>query len=237
MSPLERQLLDLQARLEADPYFADIPVFILRPRAQEGAAQIQTRIDQALTGLVKKAGKAGAAVTLLMPTGDTDKPNVPGPQLRFTYTARVQEIIAINFGPQGTQKSAEEIALAVLQLCHLCQFNGANVLYADPATLTPSLDADPKLTYDVRFLAQGGLPKPLKVALPIITVVGDTATVACATAGAAIYTTTDDSYPSPLNPAASLYAAPLVPGPCTVRACAFLAGYQQSDVHQAAVAA
>jgi len=237
MSPLERQLLDLQARLEADPYFVDIPVFVLRPRAQEGAAQIQTRIDQALSGLTKKGGKTGAAVTLLMPTGDTDKPNVPGPQLRFVYTARVQEIIAVNFGPQGTQKSAEEIALAVLQLCHLCQLNGANVLFADPATLTPSLDADPKLTYDVRLAAQGGLPKPAKVALPIISVSAGTATVTCGTAGAAIYTTTDDSYPSPLNPAASLYTAPFVPGPCTVRATAFLAPLQQSDCHQAQVSA
>lgn len=235
MTTLERQLLDIAARLVADPFFVDIPVHVLRPRAEQSAAQIQTRIDQALAGLEKKAGKGGAAVTVLMPVGDTTSPNVPGPQLRFTYVVRVQEIIAVNMGPGGTGKSAEEIAIVVLQLLHQVMLNGGNCLYAHADTLTPSLDADPKLTYDVRFSCQGGLPKPAKVALPIISVAAGTATITCATAGAAIYTTTDGSYPSPLNPAASLYVAPLVPGPCTVRAVAFLAPLQQSDCHQALV--
>jgi len=238
MTTLERQLLDMQARLEADAYFIDVPIFVLRPRAQEGAAQIQTRIDQALSGLVQKAGKCGAAVTLLMPTGDTDKPNIPGPALRFTYTARVQEIIGVNMGPNGTQKSAEEIAVAVLQCFHHASLNGRHVLTASADTLTPSLEADPKLTYDVRFSAQGNLAKPTKCAQPIISpssgAVPQTVTLTCATATAAIYYTTDGSYPSPLNSTATRYTAPIsVTVACTLRTAAHLAAYQQSDIAEA----
>lgn len=238
MTTFERQLLDMQARLEADAYFVDVPVFVLRPRALEGAAQIQTRIDQALAGLTHKAGKTGAAVTLLMPVGDTDKPNVPGPALRFTYTARVQEIIGVNMGPNGTGKSAEEIAVAVLQVFHHTSLNGRHVLTAAPDTLTPSLEADPKLTYDVRFSAQGNLPKPAKCAAPLISpasgAVPQTVTLTCATASAAIYYTTDGSYPSPLNATATRYTAALsITAACTLRTVAHLADYQQSDVNEA----
>lgn len=240
MSVLEQMLDDLAARAAADPYYADIALNILRPRAQLSAAAIQTKIDQALAGLVRKGGKCGAAVTFLMPIGDTEKPNVSGPQLRFVYTVRVQEIIEINMGPSGTGKSAEEIALHTLQLFHLCMLNGGNCLYADPSTLTPSLEFDPKLTYDVRLRAQGGLPRVDKCALPIIAPgSGDGSTeitLTCATPGAAIYYTTDGSYPYAGNDEAQLYSAPFALGafaPCTLRAAAELAGYQQSDVNQA----
>ena len=238
MSPLERQLLDMQARLQADAYFVDIAVFILRPRAEEGAAAIQTKIDQALAGLTRTGGKTGAAVTLLMPMGDTDKPNVPGPQLRFTFTARVQEIIAINMGPQGTHKSAEEIARAVLQLFHLASLNGANVLTAASETLTPNLEADPKLTYDVRFTAQGGLGSPTKCARPSISPAGGslpaTVTLACVTSGAQLYWTNDGSYPAPQNPTAMRYTGPFaLTSACTLRVTALAAGLQQSDCAQA----
>jgi hypothetical protein len=244
MSPLERTLYDLLARANADPFYTTIPLFVLRPRYEDDGTvkdsasfeAIQTRINQASSCLQLKAGKGGAAVTFLMPTGDTDKPNISGPQMKFTYTARVQEHPVLNWGARGTQISAEEIALHTLQLFHLCMLNGRNCLAADPQTLTPA-EKDGLLVYDVRLLQQGGLTPPGKCALPIIAPrIGTGATeitITCATAGAAIYYTTDGSYPFAENDEATLYNAPFALGaaaPCTLRVAAQKAGLQQSDV-------
>ena len=238
MSPLERLLYDLHARAAADPYYADIPLFVMRPRvAEESFASIQTRVDQAINCLTLKAGKGGAAVTFLMPAGDTDRPNVSGPQLRLTYTIRCQEHPLLNFGPTGTRKSAEEIALHTLQLFHLSMLNGAHCLAADPATLTPSAEYAPKLTYDVRLSSLGNLAAPAKVALPLIAPRSGATpleiTLSCATAGAGLWYTLDGSYPSSRAPTAQPYGGPFtLEAPATLRVAGELAGLQQSDVAQ-----
>lgn len=245
MSPLERTLYDLKARAEADPFYVNISLFVLRPRyTAAGAvadtasfASIQTSINNALQCLVKKGGKGGAAVTFLMPMGDTDKPNISGPQMKFIYTARVQEHPIINWGPEGVRLSAEEIALHTLQLFHLSSLNGANSLAADASTLTAG-EKDGFITYDVRLFQQGNLPAPAKVALPIISpssgAVPQSVAITCGTAGAAIYYTLDGSYPSSANPAAELYSAPIaVAAAATLRAAAEKSGQQQSNVAQA----
>ncbi len=245
MSPLERMMLDMLGRADADPYFDDIGLFILRPRYSESGqsddqqsfAVIQTRIDQLIAGESRKSGHYGAAVTFLMPEGDTTKPNPSGPQMEFVFTARIQEMPIINFGPNGTRKSAEEIALYIVQLFHLAMFNGGNSLYADVATLTPSTDYAPKVTYDVRFRMQGNLRAPVKCAMAIITpnsgASPQTVTLTSATGGAAIYYTIDGSYPSSRGKTAQLYSGPItVAFACTLRAAAELAGSQQSSVSQ-----
>lgn len=243
MSPLERTLYDLRDRAEADPYYRDVGLFVLRPRGDaagsredDSFASIQTRVDEALNCLRLKAGKGGAAVTFLMPTGDTERPNVSGPQMRFIYTARVQEHPVLNFGPKGTHKSAEEIALHTLQLLHLAMLNGGNCLAADPATLTPA-ELEGKITYDVRLFAQGGLAAPSKVAFPIIAPRSGAApqevAITCGTPGAEIWYTVDGSYPSSRCPTARKYSGAFtLSSACTLRAAADLAGYQQSDVAQ-----
>jgi hypothetical protein len=59
---------------------------------------------------------------------------------------------------------------------------------------------------------------------------GVTVTLTCATAGVAIWYTLNDSYPSPLNPAATLYAAPVqVTTAAALRAVAYKSGNIASD--------
>jgi hypothetical protein len=245
MDPITRMLYDLRARADADPYYNDIELIVLRPRYNDDGtvaenasfATLQQRVDEAINCQRLKAGRGGAAVSFLMPQGDTTRPNISGPQMEFTYTARVQEHPILNFGPHGTRKSAEEIALHTLQLFHLCMLNGANCLGADPATLTPSDQFAPKLTYDVRLRAQGGLAAPVKCALPIISPRSGAAplevTLTCGTSGAKLYYTTNESYPSSRNLAATLYGAPFtLAAAATLRVAAEKTGLQQSDVAQ-----
>ena len=246
MSPLERHLYDLAARTAADPYFLHVPVFVMRPRYEaDGSlkdtaslAAIQSRVDQALAGTLQRGGKAGVAILFLMPVADTTKPEVPGPQLRFVYTARVVENVVVNMGPAGVGLSAEEIALRLIQLLHHCSLNGAQALFADRETLTPTSERDSLLvSYDVRLAAQGQLAPLAKVARPILSAesgaVPQSITITCATASALLHYTTDGSYPSPANPAATLYTGAIsVSAACTLRAAATLATYAQSDVAQ-----
>lgn len=244
MDPLNRTLLDLHARADADPYFADIGLYVMRPRLEANGevkesasfATIQQQVNNALACLLRKGGKGGAAVLFLMPAADADKPNVSGPQLKLTYTIRVQEDPIANFGPHGTRKTAEEIALHVLQLFHLVRLNGGNCLSADPDALTPiepTRETAGLVTYNVRLTQLAPLAPPRQVAMPLIAVAEGLVTLTCATGGARIFYTVDGSYPSAVNPAATLYAAPFAaPTSALLRAAAEVAGSPQSDIAQ-----
>lgn len=233
-SLLEIGQTDLAARFTADPFFADVGVFVLRPRGNESFVTIQSKIDQLIGGLVKKNGKSGAAVFVLMPTADSVNPDTPGPRLKFKYTVRVQELPIINMGDNGTQKSAEEIALRVLQLGHHFSPGTGNVIVAASDAMTPSADADPKITIDVNFEQQGGVRAESKVITPALTSApavdpdtGNDVTITCATAGASILYSVDGTYPT------LPYTVPVnVPGSATVRAVATKSGLLPSDVRQ-----
>lgn len=245
MDQLNRTLLDLHARANADPFYDEISLFVRRPRynadgtAKDDAsfAVIDERINAALSCLVLKAGKGGAAVTFLMPFGNTTKPNLGGPQMEFVYGVTIQEHPILNFGPKGTLKSAEEIALYTAQLFHLCMLNGRNCLYVDGETLTPVDRKDGLVTYELRFKQQGNLREQQRVALPAVAprggAVPQTVTLTCGTSEAEIWYTTDGSYPSSANAAATQYSAPIdLAEACTLRVAAEKDGLMQSDVAQ-----
>lgn len=233
-SIVERLQLDLAARLEADSYFADIGIHVMRPRAELGFVQIQESVDRQLGCIVKKAGKGGAAVTVLMPTLDSEAPNAPAPITEAGIIVRVQELPVHNMGPNGTQKSAEDIALNVIRVCHLFHRGQGNVVYAARELLTPSAEFAPKVTYDVRLAQKLALSSQAKVArvelasaAAVSPATGWTVTLTCATSSASIKYSTDGSYPT------TAYTTPFnVPAAATVRAVASKAGLQQSDVAQ-----
>lgn len=234
-SVLEQLQVDIAARLEADPFFVDVPVYILRPRASLGFVQIQNLINQTLTGLRFQGGKCGVAVIVMIPTADSTEPDAPGPRLTFIPVVRVQEFPPINMGPSGTGKTAEEVALYVLQMLHQFNFGNNNVLVTASDALTPSDAFDPKLTIDCKFNQYSGLQRAAKVATVLISPRSgshsQSVTMTCDTAGAAIYYTTNGDYPTDAD---TLYTAPFTPAAAgTIRAAAIKTDYMQSDVSQA----
>ena len=108
----------------------------------------------------------------------------------------------------------------------------ATVLTAKPQqSIVPVVDPIAPLAYEVRFECRESNPDLFpKVAMPSITPKSGTSPVEvaidCRTLGAAIYYTTDGSYPSAVNKAATLYSTPFqVASAKKVRAVGSLPGY------------
>lgn len=223
-----------------------VPVYVVRPRVTaagelEDAVMITTAIEQALAGLQSKGGKAGLAVVLLMPEaavpGELER--IAGPFLEIEVVVRVIEEPLVNMSPDGVQIPCEQLAADLLACLHLWkpgallrELRGSG----KKALASVSLPDKPQqLAYDVTLLTRYQVPplnsvEPVTIsrsgALPTVT-----ATLACADGGAAIYYTTDGSFPSANNEHAELYAAPVViTAACTIRAVAYLSGGLPSSV-------
>lgn len=222
---------DVAGAHEAHSYFADIPIFLLREQT------VQSAIDRALAGATRKANKSGAALTVLLPEIDVEHPNVPGPKLEVIQRVRVQEIPLINLGSGGTGKTAEQICEASMEVV---QFMSGVGCYSDlhpvKEFVTPRFDLGP-VTYELAWRCTVGRSEAVRVAMPTIVVEGTTVTLACATPGAAIYWTMDDSYPWAGNGEAEVYAGPfdwteVEIGGFPLRVCAHVGSLASSDVNR-----
>lgn len=242
LSEIEQDQADFYGRLSAEPYFADVGLYLLRPRANATATQIAQGIENALNCLAVKNGKGGAAVTVLMPLLQGRDPNVSSPQFDASITLRVQELPLTNMNPaKGTLKSAESIALEVARLCHHFRGGSGQIWTLAGGGIQPNLDFDPKVTYDVTLGRLMPISAPAKVAKVGISVgtageAGAEIGMGTATAGAAIHYTLDGSYPVPGAAGTALYAEPFTaPAGTVVRAAASKAEMQQSDVTRVVV--
>lgn len=222
---------DFEGRLLAEPYFSDVAII------QQRRALTVDEISGQLGVLKGRASKVGACVIVKLPVLDVVDPNVPGPR-----TSPVQQLLIIehpthNASAQGTGKSAEQLAIAALQLFHhFVPYGVTQVFVGDQNAIVPDESLPGLRAYVVTFTSFVQLAVPSKVIRPTITI--DTnVTLACATSGAAIYYTTDESYPSASNTAATLYSAPFTtPASGTViRVAGEKTGSQQSDIAQQSV--
>jgi hypothetical protein len=233
---LQQFQLDLAARLEAAAFFANVPVFIFRPRAALTAAQIQDRINAALGALTTQNAKAGLCATVLMPVLTTQKQELPGPYLHLKCTVRVQENVIVNMGANGTQIACEDAAIAVAQILHLWTPGGtAGIVRAGTETITPNGGFEGKVTYDVLVESDLDLECLPKTAQPFLSINEGTVSIACADPDAAVYYTTDGSPPWAGNgtytTTAAHYTEPFAAETGTqVRAAAFNAAKLGSDI-------
>ena len=238
-SELELLQDDLAARLNSLEYFSDITVKALRAykdaAGHKAIADVQGLLDQALAGMIAKAGKVGAAVSVLMPAFDVPHPNLAGPQGTVLVCVRVQELPIVNQGASGTGKSAEAIALQVLAAGHQFRLQGiCEVLKAAKNALTPSLEFAPRMTYDVLFEATLAMPVQARCRMPAATVQGLQVTLADQEGGASLYYSLDDTFP--WAGSGLPYTVPFtVPAGTVVRWAAYKTGKQGSDVGRVAV--
>jgi|ERR1700722_3300753 len=199
---------DIGNKLLSESYFSNIPVFVVRSRTIDAA------VTAAIMGTSFKQNQTGLAVQVLMPTASCveEYEKVPGPFFLISYCVRIQEYPLINMGATGTQKTSEEVALNVLNLLHLFKFGRSlDRFRASPNALTPSLDFEPRLTYDCEFHAVYQLPdaNASRVPTPVAEISGTTLTLTCADPAASIYYSLQDTdYPA-AGLGGTLYGGPL----------------------------
>lgn len=241
LDPLGELQADVEGRLLAESYFADIKLLARRKGI------IADDVTAALATLNEAGGKIGAVVIVLMPTFRVPLPDIPGPHGALNLTVRVVTNPEIADSDQGAGKSAEEIAAKVVQTLHGCAARwGSTISCDDNAGIVPTPVGDLNdgdVGYDVTLAVNGGITFPGRVCQPVITRTGTaapaTATISCATSGAAIYWSIDGSFPSSAGaaavpPTATTYTAPFsITSACTLLVTAQLAGKIQSDVASA----
>lgn len=210
---LRRLQDEVYHRLLSESFLETVSIFRLRP-----GEVTEEQIQQALTALNTRGGKVGAAIVVMMPTGENASANNPGPMFDAVIITRVLVTPLFNDdAATGTLKSEDELALCVLHSLHHFRAGGlAGIMVADRETpmapFTELIDVG-TVGYDVMHGIKGwGLEGSDKVATPTISYAAGSVTLACATGGAAIYRTTDGSYPGSGNAAATLYTVPFAAG-------------------------
>ncbi len=220
------------ARLNGDSYYDDIYILIVDP------GDTEADILQKLATKLGKGGKRGVAV-LILPIDnaeDIEPDNRSSGPLKLTVTFQVWENRQINKSSAGTGKNGFGVAVHTRELFKHFSVRGVAKLLVPgkPAIqrVAPPVGTEKKLRgWGINFTAFTDTNFVIeKVALPVFTPargVTATAAIACGTAGAAIYYTTDGSAPDKTK---TLYAAPVdITEATTIFAAAFLDGDFPSD--------
>lgn len=230
---------ELQARLEEDEFFSDIPVVV----AEEG--NVAAEMERKQAALKTKAGKRGVAVVVLQVVADDDFPNLAFGPMTIYPSFEVIEYVELNRDANGTQKSARKVARRIrdvvkcMGLVGLVKNMQPDKPCIEPVNVGEELGKLVK-AYKVNFKCLEISAQDVScVAIPHFESLAPAAqfAITCATAEAVIYYTLDDSYPRPSNGTA--YTSPIeIPAEgVTVRACAYKAGMVASWVNRAVITA
>lgn len=210
---------DVVAKLGAETFFAQ---FTIIPEI-EGVTELD--FEKALSTVKVTGGKIGAVLLVRLPTVNNQDFGSVVIQNRIRLSVRVLELPKFNRGPRGTGVTysaiSRELQIALNAFCL-----GASTLYFKGTQ--PYNDGEGTIGEDVYFETIQALPMASKCQKPRISGDASAVTITTGTPGAALRYTTDGSFPTPN---ATLYAGPFaVALPACVRAVAWLAGLQGSDV-------
>lgn len=221
---------DLTNKLLSEPSLENIHTFSQRQAMVEG------RAEDASIWLTERNGRSGCGIMVEMPIIEVPAPNVPGPEYLVLATLLVVEQPDTNMDPNhGTLLSAEEVAQRTLEILHGFLIPNVGGLYAAAQAIVPVQEFANRVAYRVRLnVRQQRLQTPRVASVEITG--GANIALACATAGSAVWFTTDESFPGPSNPAATLYTVALSPVEGQViRAAAYAPGMIGSHVTQATI--
>lgn len=208
--------IETKERLESIPFFASLTVLV-EPR-KNIVAEITAKITKLKTLIAPKFTGA-----------DDNHPNVHG-----VYFDEIRLAVGIFQNPLLKDNDPDAIEIAEEVHKGLKNWMPASLVNAlNPVKPGIEQIADAKLNIiNCNFSTKGGFVGALPaVATPVITP-GDPVEIACATAGAAIFLTLDNTNPQPRH--GTFYAGPFAaPAAGTrIKARAFLAGYLNSDLAQ-----
>jgi hypothetical protein len=236
---------EFQARLQCDPFFTNLPVVVF----EKGS--LATELARARAVITEANGKHGVAVIIPQLVANDLSNNLQfGPMTLFLTFQVIENVEQNNKAETGTGLSARKVARKIRDVIKGCNLIGlVQNMETDNPCIEPITIKDQSeniVIYQVNFKCLEVSQEVItQVQLPAITASGTptapTFTLACATPGAAIWYTVDDSpvyngdntvYP---GSTAVLYTAPVpvIPGtPVTVRFAAFLDGAIASSVNR-----
>ena len=191
--PILQVQLDIVGRLESDPFFSDLPII------QERKGVTEKEVAEALNIRLKKDGKTGAAIIVMMPERSVQNPDAPGPQNVVSTTLRVLTIPLLAQAIGGAKKEASRIGLYLQQIFHLWQVGPTTV---QNTKVLPYNDGQGTTGEDVILESFLQLPWAQKTLPARISGTASAVTLTSNTAGASLFYSTDGSFPS------SPYTAP-----------------------------
>lgn len=233
---------ELAARLQCDPFFANIAVVV----AEKGNVAAEFARQQAV--ITETQGKRGVAVIVLQIVANDYSANLQFGPMILKPAFQVVENVELNNDEKGTKKSARKVARKIRDVIKNCNLMG---LVQDMKAGTPCIEPvdlgnESYVAHQVNFeCLEVSTETQLQVQMPVIAAVGTpsapTFSLSCATPGAAIWFTIDDSFPycgdkdTYPNSTAQLYSGPvnLAAGATVVRAAAYLDGSIASGVNRA----
>ena len=238
---IDRLPSELQAALEADSFFDDIPVIV----AEAGNVKLEVERKQGV--ITRKSGKRGAAVIVLQIVGDDEYPEQAFGPLTLRPAFQVLENVELNNDANGTRKSHRRIARRIVQVIKPLGLVGMTTEFTPDKPCIEPVDLEPELGPQVKASQvnfktfESDSEVVTQVAMPVFGAYADTTPkfqITCATEGAAICYATDDSFPAPGRDGVTLYTGPIdIPeGGLTVRAAAYKAGMVGSQVNRASLA-
>ena len=225
---------DMCDKLNSEAAFEYLAVATLRRHV------IRSEMERRVAHLTAKNGRKGCGLTVRMPSIQGIQPNVAPAQGEVVVAVDAVEIPEINFNPGGTEVTAEEAARAARAALHQFAIEGKILLYQDEKAMEPlaGLEKEFPGCLGYRVLLRGRMSEAAagKCALPGIAAPGQTVSFSTAEEGAAIYYTTDGSFPGPGNEAARIYGGPFaVSAGTVVRWAGYAAGFHGSDAGEAMV--
>lgn len=229
-SALELDQEDITGRLKADSYFVgSTPILQQRLGITENDVQIAMQTVQPGTA-------CGTVAIILMPKMVPEARDAAGPRYWVRYAVQVIDYpLYRRQTTLGTGVSAEAICDRVRQILHRFATGRGQTLFFDGLEPVPVKEG--QVSYVVYFRCLGADSPPTQCATCGISPASGagplTVTLTNATSGASIYYTTDGSYPSAQNTAATLYSAPFTAAAAAlVRAVASKSGNQDGNVAQ-----
>jgi hypothetical protein len=239
MNDLEQLQTDIETYLmscEADLTNADeTPIQFamiarVRPRSAEEAAGIQTKLQQALSGLQGRNGKKGISIIVGMTEISKMETNIRALTGTVTINLEVTENIMVNMGAGGCgPHGCESFAQAAAELLSHQPFNRWSPMRVVSVLPSPEAVLSQKVVYNVTL--QTDLKRALKPKVGAVTIAtpeNGFVTITCPTEDAVIYYTLDGSYPGSGSESAIVYDTTaglnLPVGVHRVRAAAWLVG-------------
>jgi hypothetical protein len=244
---LDRLPFELAARLQSDPFFDDIPVVVA---VKGNVAQEYARVKSVIT---EQSNHRGVAVIVQQIVAEDIYEGLPGGPMKLFPAFQIYENVELNSDDNGTKKSARKVARHIIKNMKLAGFRGLvqGMKCAKPCIHPVDIKelADEVVAEQVNFECQEFSDENfLYCQPPVVAVVPGSnppqLTLATNTLGAAIWFTTDDSFPFPgtaddgyEGSTSQLYSAPintLLNTPVVIRAAAYnnAAGFIASSIER-----